>query len=213
MEPRDHRYSAFLADAFRETGSFRRFLARGRPYICPFGLILDRIPAGGSLLDVGCGGGMMIALAFKEAHISEAYGFDPNSAAIAAARHTLGQLGMSATLAVSHNGREWADRKFDTVTMIDVMHHVPPTGHRAFLEGALDRVAPGGRLIYKDMCRNPLWRNAANRLHDLILARQWIHYAPIEDILSWSAEKGFRTLERRDASRLWYGHELAVLGR
>src|SRR6266576_3469231 len=75
-----------------------------------------------------------------------------------------------------------------TVSMIDVMHHVPPSFQKEFLLTACRHVRPSGLLIYKDMCRRPRWRAAANRLHDLVLARQWINYLPISQVELWAGE-------------------------
>jgi 2-polyprenyl-3-methyl-5-hydroxy-6-metoxy-1,4-benzoquinol methylase len=97
------------------------------------------------------------------------------------------------------------------VSLIDVLHHVPPGRQRAFFAGAVARVRTGGILLYKDMCRSPLWRAWANRAHDLLLARQWIHYVPLARLEAWAAEEGLQLVHRRAYARLVYGHELLVM--
>ncbi len=74
--------------------------------------------------------------------------------------------------------------------MVDMMHHVPVGIRKALFEAAIDRVAPGGVLIYKDMRRRPRWRAAMDQLHDLVLARQWINHCPSEIIVEWAMQAG-----------------------
>jgi len=96
------------------------------------------------------------------------------------------------------------------VSLIDVPHHVPPAGQRECFLTAAARLGPGGVLIYKDMARRPVWRALANRLHDLVLARQWIHYVPVERVEGWAAEAGLGLTRAARFNRLWYAHELRV---
>lgn len=81
------------------------------------------------------------------------------------------------------------------------------------LEQAIERVAPGGLFIYKDMVSKPLWRAHANRLHDLVIARQWIHYLPLAQAINWAEQKACVVLERSTVNMLWYGHEIVVFKR
>jgi 2-polyprenyl-3-methyl-5-hydroxy-6-metoxy-1,4-benzoquinol methylase len=99
------------------------------------------------------------------------------------------------------------------VSLIDVLHHVPPAGQRELLAQAASRVQPGGVLIYKDLCDRPWWRTSANRLHDLLTAWQWIHYLPLEQAETWLTDAGLVRRARKDFSRYWYGHELLVFAR
>jgi hypothetical protein len=60
------------------------------------------------------------------------------------------------------------------------------------------------------MAHRPRWRAGMNRLHDLVMARQWIHYVPIKDIERWGSEEGRKLLTSRDVNMLWYRHHLRV---
>jgi 2-polyprenyl-3-methyl-5-hydroxy-6-metoxy-1,4-benzoquinol methylase len=119
----------------------------------------------------------------------------------------------SIRLSVAKEFPSWPSETFDVVSIIDVMHHVPPGLQRTFFTEASKRVAPGGRLVYKDMCRKPAWRALSNRLHDLLKARQWIHYRPIAEVEAWAKQAGLRLTTARDLTALWYGHELRVFER
>ncbi len=107
----------------------------------------------------------------------------------------------------------WPEGVFDVVLMIDVLHHVPAKHQRSLIQSAALRLRPGGVLLYKDMVRRPLWRAWMNRLHDLVLARQWIHYASIEDVQDWMVEAGFMRAQVQKFATYWYGHEMVFATR
>jgi hypothetical protein len=77
----------------------------------------------------------------------------------------------------------------------------------------MERVKPGGILLYKDMCRRPRWRALLNACQDLVVSRQIIHYTPIEKIEASIVESGFVELRSENINRLGYGHELRVYRR
>ena len=196
-----------------------RLLQRFRPYICPFEELISHVPAGARILDIGCGGGLWLHLLNTTGRLASGLGFDSSTTAI-----NLAQLASPVEPPPPEPIRTqprlrfihldvrapWPDETFDVVSIIDVLHHVPPAAQRNVIDLACARVRPGGTLIYKDMCRRPRWRALMNRLHDLILARQWIHYAPIDDVEAWAVSAGLQVERRAFFSRWWYGHELRV---
>ncbi|MBL0871028.1 MAG: class I SAM-dependent methyltransferase [Phycisphaerales bacterium] len=202
-----------------------RLLQVYRPRICPFERLLPWVPKGSEILDVGCGGGLWLHLLARLGVIRSGVGFDSSHEAIALANGAL-NTGWKPDQPAEHRPglrfehldvrADWpapgagASGGFDVVSIIDVMHHVPRVAQRSVIERAAHRLRPGGVLIYKDMCRRPIWRATMNRLHDLVMAKQWINYCPIEEVEAWAGQMG---LVRRHASthnRLWYGHELRV---
>lgn len=52
-----------------------------------------------------------------------------------------------------------------------------------------------------------------NRVHDLVLARQWIHYVRTEDVERWARAEGLVLVHSADVDMLWYRHELRVFHR
>lgn len=202
-----------LARELYDRGSLvMRAMQHYRPYISPFGAILNAVPPGSRVLDIGCGGGLFLALLARTGRIQRGLGIDTSAPAIAIAQD------MSARLPAGHGVRFEArsaslplpDEGYDVVTLLDVMHHIPPAAQRLVLEQALARVEPGGRFIYKDMVKRPVWRALANQLHDLVIARQWIHYLPLENAVAWAEAKGCKVVETRTVNMLWYGHEMVV---
>jgi 2-polyprenyl-3-methyl-5-hydroxy-6-metoxy-1,4-benzoquinol methylase len=194
-----------------------RKLQHWRPLICPFDRLLGHVPEDASVLDVGCGGGLFLALLAATGHRPRGIGFDTAAGAIRLAGDMAGRMegrGAGSRGILRFERRDFADSwpkgPFDVVSIIDVMHHVPPPHQKSFFQTACRAVRPGGILLYKDMCRCPLWRAMANRLHDLAIALQWIHYAPIHEVERWAEDNGMELLHAERIDRLWYGHELRV---
>jgi len=99
------------------------------------------------------------------------------------------------------------------VSLIDVLHHVSPADREAFFNEAAKRVANGGTLICKEMRSKPRWKAAANVLHDLIVARQWIQHSTAESIETWAAKARLRLICHEEWDRLWYAHGFWVFRR
>lgn len=204
--------SAAVADLFKGTSFPARNINALRLLICPFQELISIVPRGSSVLDAGCGSGLFLGLLHSTGRLRIGVGFDFSRNAIAIAK----SLGLSqvrfelldATTAWPHE-----PATFDVVSLIDVMHHVPPSSQHDVFRTAASRVSPGGILLYKDMCRTPSWRAWANRLHDLVMARQWIHYAPVSLVEQWAVSAGFVLERSADINMLWYGHELRVFRR
>ena len=204
---------ARLARELYTTGSpVMRAMQHYRPYISPFELLLQTVPPGSRVLDIGCGGGLFLGLLARTGRIQRGHGIDTSTMAIAVADEMTTRLptGHSLRFEARSAALPLPDAGYDVVALLDVMHHIPPQQQRGVLEQALRSVEPGGLLIYKDMVRRPRWRALANRLHDLVIARQWIYYLPLEKAVAWAQAAGCTVVEQRAVNRLWYGHELVV---
>lgn len=183
-----------------------------RPFICPFQPLLDAVPTGARILDVGCGSGLFLGLLAASGRISAGVGFDANAPAIERANRMRRKLNENDILSFERRDAAagWPEGEFDVISIIDVMHHVAKTEQERLIRTAASRLKEGGILIYKDMVRRPWWRAGMNRLHDLLFARQWIHYAPIEEVGAWMTAAGVRPQELRAVDMYWYGHEIIV---
>lgn len=195
--------------------SLIRLLQHYRPFIAPFEELIPLVPEGGRVLDIGCGGGLWIGLLAATGKLGDngqAVGFDSSKPAIALAQQMRlpGDTGPRVRFEHLDVRAPWPEGTFDVVCLLDVLHHVPPDAQAGVIRQAAAKVSPGGLFIYKDMCRRPRWRALANRLHDLALAHQWIHYAPVEQVSRWAVGEGLRLDHAASFARLWYGHELRV---
>lgn len=189
-----------------------RILQRLRPFICPFDELLKWIPANANVLDVGCGAGLFLGLIASSRPTSGGVGFDTDDVAVGAASAMARQHFPDGRIRFEHSaiGDPWPDGIFDVVSMVDVLHHVPPSAQNAVIRDAYAHVAFGGLFIYKDMADKPFVRAWWNRLHDLIIAREWIHYRQIGEVEIWLREMGAEIVERSFKNLGPYGHELIV---
>jgi SAM-dependent methyltransferase len=210
----DNEIALMAFRAYRHAPPVLRSLQALRPSICPIEALLAHIPPGSRVLDIGCGAGLLLLAGASSGRIAGGYGVDINANALAAARSALAQLGKGADITFKvATMQDLPAGPFDVVTVIDVMHHVNPEEQREFFAAAAAKVRPGGILLYKDMCASPWWKASMNRLHDLVLARQWIHYAPLAEVIGWARALDFSVAWKEQYSRFWYGHELLVLRR
>ncbi len=201
------------AELFADAPALTRAMQRLRPRICPFDELLVLVPGGASGLDVGCGAGLFLGLLAHDRRIGSGLGFDADAGAIAVAS----RLRLLEPAKVRFERRdaagEWPDGKWDVVSLIDVLHHVPVASQREVVERAAARVARGGILLCKDIAPRPRWRAFANRVHDLVLARQWVHHVSGAAIAGWAEAVGLVREQHRRIDRWWYAHEIVVLRR
>ncbi len=190
------------------------FFTRYRPYICPFETLVMAVPPRARVLDIGAGNGLFLYLLAAHGKLREGVGVDIAAEEISAGDGALAALGVdNIRLIVAKDVLEWPGGTFDAVSMIDVMHHVPPQEQRAFFQRACVSVSHDGKLLYKDMCRKPAWRAWGNRVHDFLKAKQWINYRAVEDVESWACAEGFRLVDSGTINIYCYGHEFRIFQR
>ncbi len=207
--------SRIVRSLYAQGPGFRRTLQVYRPLISPFGELIDAVPEGARVLDAGCGGGLFLGLLAHFGRLSEGLGFDQSAGAIGLAeamkeRHPRGGR---LTFERRDAGQSWPEGEFDAVSLIDVLHHVPAEDQETVFRRATARVAPGGRLLFKDMSRRPLWRLWAAHGHDLVLACQWIRIVPFDTVLAWAGEAGLTLEAHHRIHMLWFGHEIGIFRR
>jgi 2-polyprenyl-3-methyl-5-hydroxy-6-metoxy-1,4-benzoquinol methylase len=200
---------------YRQGPWLMRKLMHYRIRICPFGQLLAAVPPYSTVLDVGCGAGLFLALLAGTVEDIQGVGFDSSGVAIATARYMeqrVRELGLRAQLRFERLDATdpWPEGTFDIVSLVDVLHHVPRNAQKTVFETAVSKVNPGGLLIYKDMAERPLFHAWMNRLHDLVLARQWIHYVPAATADRWASACGLEVAFRGSATLLWYQHDLRL---
>lgn len=192
---------------------WQSLIQRLRPLICPFEPLISALPDDGRVLDVGCGTGTLILAASVAGKVRQALGVDISG-------HALAQARMAASVLTDYGSRltfqqcespDEIEGQWEAVLMVDVLHHVPIEKQEIFWKAAALRVSTGGRLIYKDMCHRPMWRVGMNRLHDLVVAKQWIQEVPLDTVKKWALESGFKVTHEERYTRFWYGHELLIM--
>lgn len=209
-----HQIRQYARQMFRDVPVPGRWIQTLRPRICPFNRLIGHVPPGSSLLDVGCGSGLFLGLLASGRFIGKGIGFDANADAIDRAEAMRSALEPEQAERIEFLRRDardpWPEGTFDVVALVDVLHHVPPASQQSVFIQAVEKIKPGGRLLYKDMARRPRWSALANRLHDLVMAREWIHYRDINDVRRWGCDAGLTLTVERRKRLYWYTHEWLV---
>jgi 2-polyprenyl-3-methyl-5-hydroxy-6-metoxy-1,4-benzoquinol methylase len=197
---------------YRSAPPLTRALQSARPFICPFDDLLEAVPPTAHVLDVGCGAGLMLGLVADLHPKASGIGFDSSGSAIAAAQRMTATSGFNGRLSFEQRavGQEWPTGPFDVVSLIDVLHHIPPEHQRDVVEQSFGHVRSGGILIYKDMAQRPFFSALWNRAHDLVLARQWIHYRAIAEVQAWLGALGAEIVMTEARLMGPYAHEWII---
>jgi ubiquinone/menaquinone biosynthesis C-methylase UbiE len=114
-------------------------------------------PIAGSLLDVGCGPGLLLEVLVEREEVSVA-GIDISPEMIRVAKD---RLGVRADLTLGDaESLPWKDDQFDCAFCVDSFHHYPnPERGLAEMHRVLKR---GGRLLIADPAAPPVIRQVAN---------------------------------------------------
>lgn len=201
--------SRVLVRAYPRATGLSALLIRWRPYICPFHEILKSVPFGSLFLDVGCGVGMMSTLLVHSGRAKGVVGIDTSASAIKTAQKAvLPEIGKASFLRVSVE-ESWPQDQFDGVICLDVLHHIPRNEQRNFVK-RLAHINFTGKVIFKDVSPRPIWKAFANKMHDLLVSRQWVHLRDEGEVREWFKSEGLAVTELRRLDMLWYSHYLIV---
>ncbi|MCO4747468.1 MAG: class I SAM-dependent methyltransferase [Proteobacteria bacterium] len=111
-----------------------------------YAAVLSHLPAQGSLVDVGCGEGYLLALA-AEVGATPLYGLDHDERRLSQGRAALDDLDCTLVLG---DAREAELPKADVITCLDVLHYQPAADQDAILATLKSALKPGGVLLVRD---------------------------------------------------------------
>lgn len=152
---------------YTEAGAPQRLYSRIRWWICPFDRVLDAVPADGTLLDVGCGAGLWLTYLAVERPRLTLEGLDPDPRKLALA-------GTSDALDSNlHQGTalDLPGGPYDCITIFDVLYLLSDEEKLSVLEKCHRSLAPGGRLLVKELDTSPWWKYAPSALQEFFAVR------------------------------------------
>ena len=130
----------------------------GRFVSCPFLPVLEAIPAGARVLDIGAGHGAFACLA-AEHGASSVLALEPDL------RKSLPSLRHPAVRFVA--GFDDAVKgTFDVVTVIDVLYKLPISEWDPLFARVRERLVPGGSLLLKELDPGHRWKALWNRAQE-----------------------------------------------
>jgi len=190
---------AVLYRAFRSFPPAARAHTLIRFLTCPLLRVADRVPPGGTLLDIGAGHGVFAVLVRDR--VARVFGVEPDLRKVLPVAGCRFVAGYDDVIRGS----------FDVITIIDVLYKIPMAEWDALLARIAARLKPGGTLIVKEMDPTERLKNRWNRLQEaaasalgLTLGESFSYEAPA-DFTARLKRHGFARVdvERIDA---WYPH-------
>jgi len=137
------------AARYRQAGRMAHGFARGKMSGDPaYATVIEHLPATGTLLDVGCGEGYLLALARHAQPGLALVGIDHDERRVDLARTAL--AGESAIDLQVGDLRSLALPQAQLITCLDVLHYMPPPQQDAVLARLADILVPGGVLLVRD---------------------------------------------------------------
>ena len=158
---------------YRDAPRGDRFHVRGRWWSCPFDAIERAVPLDGRVLEVGCGHGLLSAYLALSSPAREVLGVDIDEHKIELARAAAANLAPDeAQLSFARvEPGEFAEGRWDTIVVADVLYLLAPDDKRALLQAMVDHLAEGGSIVVKETDVLPRWKFAINRAQEYTATR------------------------------------------
>jgi SAM-dependent methyltransferase len=173
------------------------------------------LPATGRVLDLGCGFGLFSLYYAAIAPGRQIRGVDRDAGRIAMARRAAERLGIGNVLYEAGDARDVAPNgTYAAAYMLDIVHHVPEASVAPLLSRLYASLAPGGRLLIKDVDAHPAYKRwftwALDRLMD---PRTPVCYWAADDLQALLERVGFSVHRHLMVDFLPYPHVLYVCTR
>jgi 2-polyprenyl-3-methyl-5-hydroxy-6-metoxy-1,4-benzoquinol methylase len=202
-------------DRYRSSGLFIRLFTRGRSMLAPLRQVAAEVPAGGRILDLGCGHGLFSTLMALGSPEREVLGIDPSAAKIAVARQSA--VGLPNLRYLQLRAEELAERDFTAIAILDVLYLLPDHAKLALLQRCRELLRPDGLLLLKTNDTRPVWKYAVVRLEEELMVRVLgftlggqIHFRGVAEYLSLLDLSGFEAAVQRLDGWLPVPHRLFV---
>ncbi len=181
-----------------------------RKRICPYDIIVKNIPTKQKILDIGCGQFVTLEYIFNNKDFVSYTGIDKKITKREKIKKFDNNNLYLIEDSIEKNNLDFS--KFDTILMIDVMHHIKKNKQKIIIEKILSGMRVGSTLIYKDISNKNLFKGLANRLHDLLFNLDFIHYYQSKKIVEF-AEKNLKIkkIKKFNIQVLWYDHEFLII--
>lgn len=155
------------AARYRLAGRVAHGFARGKMSGDPaYATVLAQLPDQGTLLDVGCGEGYLLALARAAKPELDLVGLDHDPRRVTLARQAL--AGEPRLELLVGDLRDHALLRASMITCLDVLHYMPPEQQDAVLARLAACLAPGGLLLLRDGQADGGLRTSVLRLFETV---------------------------------------------
>lgn len=159
----------------RALALYRRAPAGSRAHVhirwwsAPFRRLVRLLPPSGRVLEIGCGHGLFAAYAALDSPARSVVGVDIDADKIAVGRAAVAAV-PNLDLAHVPDGAV-PDGPWDAIAVVDVLYLLAPAAQQRLLASAAARLAPGGRLVVKEMAASPRWKVRWNTVQETLSVR------------------------------------------
>ena len=163
--------SAALA-VFSQLPPSERFHVHARAFSAPLEAVAARVPAGGTVADVGCGHGLLTALLALSDSRRQVWGVDPDPRKIEEAGRGPGRLpNVKVEVGTVESLAERMAGHFDAVVVCDVLYLLPVERWPGFLAEARRLLRPGGRLLLKEAEGDRTWKHFKCLAQEVVMVK------------------------------------------
>lgn len=167
--------------------------------ITPFEEMERALPRAGTIVDVGCGEGVMANYLALSSPARAVVGLDLDEARLATARAAA--AGIPNVRFERRDARALRGEGWSGAVLSDVLHHLPEADHEGVLRAVHDNLAPGGTAVIKEPARGRSLRFAMTAVADgFLYPKDRVSFRRAEELQRLLERAGF-SVERRDASR------------
>lgn len=154
---------------YRNQSIGARLHTRLRAWSAPLDAVVQALPRDGTLLDVGCGHGLVSNEVALRSPLARVLGIDLSETKVASARKSVGartnvEFRQAALEEVPESG-------FDAVSLIDVLYLVPEGSWTSFLSTCREKLRPGGIFVLKEVGIEPWWKFERLKLQEFMSTR------------------------------------------
>ena len=158
--------------------------------LCPFEEIERHIPKEGTIIDIGCGYGLLANFLVLRSSKRDVTGIDLSARRIRVAQKT------------THNRKKIQFKlmdaldlklgKYSAMVMSDFLHHIDYEAQEELLACCYEKLLPGGVLIIEEVDDRPLWKYWYNFMIDKILnIGEWQFYRNHRELRELLQKFGF----------------------
>jgi 2-polyprenyl-3-methyl-5-hydroxy-6-metoxy-1,4-benzoquinol methylase len=196
-----------------------RLHVRGRFRTCPVAVIDDAVPRRGSVLEVGCGHGLVSAYLALSSTDRTVTGIDIDARKIAIASHAQSHADHSAVHLSFHHvpAGELPPGEWDAIVIVDVLYLLDDDAERSLLGACVDRLAEGGVLVVKETDVVPRWKHWLATAQEVVATKilritegASLTFTPVARLAEQLREAGLDVTARRVDKGYLHPHALVV---
>jgi cyclopropane fatty-acyl-phospholipid synthase-like methyltransferase len=153
----------------------------GRWRSCPFPEVAAAVPAEGDILDAGCGHGVLALYLAIDHPARRIVGVDIDERKLPEGRSAAESAGVADRVTLAGVPKGWdpgADTPrptrsagWDAIVCVDMLYLLGLTRACDWLCAAAAALAPGGRLVVKELDTHPAWKHRVSRVQEVLATR------------------------------------------